>query len=72
MKNWESCFKENLEPQDRIKVEPVQLRLKDDNARPTFCTRPYDTPFHLREMYEKEIKRSLDAGHIIPCRTEPS
>ena len=23
-------------------------------------------------MYEKEIKRSLDAGHIAPCGIEPS
>ena len=23
-------------------------------------------------MYEKEIKRSLDAGHIVSCRTESS
>ena len=40
----------------------IGWRLIDDNARPTFCTHPYDTPFHLREMYEKEIKNSLDAG----------
>ena len=32
----------------------------------------HNTPFHLREMYEKAIKRSLDAGHIVPCGAEPS
>ena len=39
---------------------------------PTFCTKPSDTPYHLREMYKSEIKQSLDAGHIAPCGTEPS
>ena len=72
MNKWQSCFKEELNPQDRMKVEPVKLRLKDEEARPTFCTPLYDTPFNLREIYEKEIKISLDAGHIVPCGTEPS
>ena len=72
MKNWQQYFKEKLGPQDRMKVPPVKLRLKDENARTSFCTRPYDTLFHLKEMYEREIKNSLDAGHIIPCGTEPS
>ena len=30
MKNWQKCFREELEPQDRMKVEPVKLRLKDE------------------------------------------
>ena len=55
MNNWQGCFKEELEPQDRMNVEPVKLRLKDEEARPIFCTRPYDSPFHLREMYEREV-----------------
>ena len=42
--NWQACLMENLKPQDRMKVEPIQLRLKDDNARLTFCTCPHDTP----------------------------
>ena len=62
MKNWQTCFKE---PHNRMKVEPVKLKSKDEEARPTFCTKPYDTPYHLRKMYEKEIRRSLDAGDRV-------
>ena len=29
MKNKQSCFKEELNPQDRIKVKPVELRIKE-------------------------------------------
>ena len=72
MKNWQSCFKEALEPQDRMKVEPVKLRSKEGYISPLFCSKPYDTSYHLCKMYENEIKRSPDAGHIAPCGTEPS
>ena len=72
VKNCDGCFKEELEPHDRMKVEPLKLRLKEGYISPSFCTKPYDTPYQLREMYKREIKRSLDAGHIAPCGTEPS
>ena len=53
----------------RMKVKPVKLKLKEGFINPSFCSKPFDTPFHL---YEKEIKRALDAGHIAPCGLEPS
>ena len=55
-----------------MKVEPVSLKLKEGYINPWFCCGPYDTPYHLRTMYEKKIKRALDAGHIAPCGLEPS
>ena len=70
MGKWAHCFKEELEKSDRMKVEPVSLKLKESYINPWFCSRPYDTPYHLRTMYEKEIKRALDAGHIAPCGLE--
>ena len=51
MENWDLCFKEELEPTDRMKVEPVKLKLKEGYINPSFCSKPYDTPNHLREMY---------------------
>ena len=72
MGKWAHCFKEELEKTDRMKVEPVSLKLKDGYINPWFCSCPYDTPYHLRTMYEKEINRALDAGHIAPCGLEPS
>ena len=54
-----------------MKVSPIKLKLKDENVRPSFCARLYNTPFNLRELYEKEIKKNcLDAGQIVPYRTE--
>ena len=38
---------------------------------PRAHTRPYDTPFHLREAFDRELKEALDAGVLSPC-TEPS
>ena len=33
---------------------------------------PDDTSYHLRDLYEKELKNCLDAAQIVPCGTEPS
>ena len=72
MGKWSHCFKEELEPTDRMRVKPVSLKLKEGYVNPSFCSKPYDTPYHLRTMYEKELKRSLDACHLAPCGIEPS
>ena len=72
MGKWAHIFKEELEPSDRMKVEPVKLKLKEGFVNPSFFSKPFDTPFHLCKMYEKEIKRALDAGHIAPCGLELS
>ena len=59
MKSYSHVFKEEFGPQDRMKVEPVKLKLKKEFIRPSFCSKPFDTPHHLRSMYEKELKRAL-------------
>ena len=51
VKKWGDCFKEKLGPNDRMSVEPVKLRMKDQSKKPAFCvlslihisepTRPY-------------------------------
>ena len=72
MGDYVHVFKEEVEPHDRMNVEPVKLKLKEGYNTPSFCSKPFDTPHHLRGMYEKELKRALDAGHLAPCGLEPS
>ena len=72
MGRYDHVFKEELEPTDRKRVKPVKLKLKEGYINPSFCSKPFDTLFYLRSMYEKEIKRAIDAGHIAPCGLEPS
>ena len=72
MGKWEHVFKEELEPTDRMRGKLVKLKMTEGYINPSFCSKPFDTPFYLRTMYEKEIKRALDAGHIAPCGLEPS
>ena len=49
---------------------PVKVKLKE-NA-PSYSSRPFDTPVHLRKFLENELKNCLDAGILEKCRTEPS
>ena len=72
VKEWGDCLKEKLGPEDRMNVPPVKLKMKDNNVKPSFCTRPFDTPYHLHEMYETELNACLEAGQIVPCGTEQS
>ena len=62
MGKWASCFKEELGKEDRMHVESVILKLKEGYISPWFCSPPYDTLYHLRTMYEKEIKGHWTRG----------
>ena len=53
--NLSHVFKEELEPHDRMKVDPVKIKLKKEFITPSFCSKAFDTPHHLRSMYEKEL-----------------
>ena len=64
MGDFAHVFKEELEPHDQMNVEPVKLKLREGYITPSFCSKPFDTPHHMRDMYEKELKRALDAGHL--------
>merc|ERR1711888_164511 len=57
---------------DRIKCPDVRIVLDSSKKIiPRAHTRPYDTPFDLRESFDRELKEALDAGVLSPC-TEPS
>ena len=73
LKKWPGCFKEKLEKGDRIKHEPIKIKLKENsNIPPSHCSRPYDTPYHLRKAYTKELRNCLEAGILEKCGMEPS
>ena len=44
MGDYAHVFKEELEPHDRMKVEPVKLKLREGYITPSFCSKPFDTP----------------------------
>ena len=63
LKKWDNCFKEVLIKDNRMDHPPVKIRLKENSdVTPSYCMHPFDTPVHLRKMYEKEVKNCLDAG----------
>ena len=54
-------------------IEIGTQRLKSEGVvKPSFCTRPYDTPYHLRDAYEKALNDGLEAGQIVAFGTEQS
>ena len=68
MKKYKDCFKEQLSPTDRIKVPAVRIRLDPSkNVSPRAHTRPYDTPYHLREAFDTELREALEAGILSPA-----
>ena len=72
MSKFKGCFADRLSPNDRIKCPDVRIVLDSTKKiTPRAHTRPYDTPFHLREAFDRELKEALDAGVLSPC-TEPS
>ena len=70
---WPGCFKQKLEKGDRIKHEPIKIKLKENsNIAPSHCSRSYYTPHHLRKAYSKKLKNCLDARILEKCGMEPS
>ena len=73
LKKWDRCFKEVLSKEDRMDHPPVKIRLKENSSiAPSYSLCPFDKPFNLRRMYEKESKNCLDAGILEKCGTELS
>ena len=63
LSNWKEVFKNKLGKEDRVSIEPVHLSLKPGSV-PVYNARPFDTPFHLRPAYDRELKDMLDAKLI--------
>ena len=65
-------FKSKLGPDDRMNVPPVKLILDEEQGiKPSNHVKPFDTPYHLRVPWEKELKDELDGKILVP-NTSPS
>ena len=63
-------FAEVLGPDDRMSVNPVRLVVDErKNITPVCHVRPYDTPYHLRAAFEKEVNNAIMGKILIPCHT---
>ena len=78
-KVWVQCVKsgkwkdKERKKGDRIKHLPIKIKLKENSSiPPSHCSRPYDTPFHLRKAYTRELKNCLEAWILEKCGMEPS
>ena len=71
LSNWGEVFKNKLGPQDRVNIEPVQLSLKPGSV-PVYSARPYDTPYHLRPAFDRELKDMLEAEILEPMGLKES
>lgn len=64
---YKGNFASKLSPKDRMSVEPVELVVDESrNIPPAHHTRPFDTPYHLRQAAEAEIKHFIDAEVLTP------
>ena len=54
-----------MEIGDRVNCPPVKINLRQ-RSTPVYNAPPFDTPFHLREAYDHELKDMLSAGILEP------
>ena len=48
-----------------MNIPPVKISLRDGSI-PSYNARVFDTPYHLRAAYDKELKIMIDAGILEP------
>ena len=66
LKNHKQNFKEKLGPEDRIKHEPVKLKIdKSRGIKPVKHSKTYDIPLHLRAAAQAEFNEMIKAGIIV-------
>ena len=65
VRNWKGVFKEKLEKGDRINKSSISISLKEGSI-PSYQARPYDTPYHLRKPYDRELQNMMEAGILEP------
>ena len=64
LKKYHIVFKDELDKNDRLDIEPLKLELIDnyDDVPPTNHMTPFATPRHLQEAADKELNKLLAAG----------
>ena len=66
-------FKDKLGKLDRIKCDPVQLKIDTSREiKPTKNTHCYDIPLHLKEAAREEFNEMLNSGIVVPADGEPT
>ena len=66
-------FKEKLGKLDRIKCDPVQLKIDTSREiKPKKNTHCYDIPLHLKEAAREEFNEMLNSGIVVPADDEPT
>ena len=51
-----------------MNVPPVKLVIDEERGiKPSNHVKPFDTPYHLRVPWEKELKDALDGKVLVPC-----
>ena len=66
-------FKEKLGKLDRIKCDPVQLKIDTSREiKPKKNTHCYDIPLHLKEAAREEFNEMLNSGIVVPADGEPT
>ena len=51
-----------------MNVPPVKLVIDEERGiKPSNHIKPFDTPYHLRVPWEKELKDALDGKVLVPC-----
>ena len=73
MKLHKKKFKEKLGPLDRIRHDPVKLKIDTSREiRPKKNTHCYDIPLHLREAARDEFNEMIKAGIVVEADGEPN
>ena len=67
IKKFPENFVEKLGPIDRVNCKPIKLEVderKAEKMRHVSHIKPFDVPYHLRELFQQEIFDMLNAGII--------
>ena len=67
MKKYHMVFKEELDKDDRLKINPIKLELVDnyEEINPTNHMIPFPTPCHLQGAADKELDKVLIKAGVL-------
>ena len=63
LRKYHMVFKDDLDKNDRLDVDPIRLELVDnyEDIHPTNHMTPFATPRHLQAAADKELNKLLEA-----------
>ena len=66
LRKYASVFKKDLGREDSVRMDPVKVKLIDENKVMGNCMIPSETPRHLQQAADIELQRLLKAGCLEP------